>query len=251
MKKELLVIKIGASLLQKENKIIDENFIRDILIQIAKIKKNWQVVLITSGAIAAGMNFLGLKERPKEMVELQVLASIGQPHLISLYQKSVDSMFLIGQILLTYEDLDSLKRRENLKNTINGLLKKEALPVINENDSTAIEEIRFGDNDKLSALVAELIRARLLVLLTDVEGLYDSENKIIPVVKKITPEIKNLAGKAKSEITTGGMISKIIATEIATKAGITTIIANGRRKDVLLQILKGEDVGTKFLSKNE
>ncbi len=247
MEKKSLVIKIGASLLQKENKI-DENFIRDILIQIAEIKKNWQVVLVTSGAIATGMNFLGLKKRPKEMPELQALAAIGQHFLMNLYRELTKSMFPIGQMLLTYEDLDSLKRRQNLKNTINELLKMGALPVINENDSTAIEEIRFGDNDKLSALVAELIRAQLLILLTDVEGLYDKNKIVIPVVEKITPEIKNLAGKAKSEVTTGGMISKIIAAEIATKAGIATIIASGRKRNVLLQILKGEDVGTKFFS---
>lgn len=245
-----IVVKIGASILTKQGHLDFEAFGK-ITKQVADLaNQDKEIILVSSGAIAAGMSLLGLKQRPKELSYLQAAASIGQGRLMQIYsQLFKEKNLLCAQVLLTWEDFDNRARYLNAKNTILTLLKHKVIPIINENDTVSTDEIRFGDNDRLSALVATAIKADLLVNLSDVEGLKDSDGKVISCVEKITLEIKKLAFYAKKEVSVGGMLSKLEAALMANNSGIPCVIAGGKIQDILLKIiLETQSYGTIFLA---
>lgn len=250
-----VVLKIGTSVLLDEDKRISIDMIQKLARQVKKIKERGvDVILVTSGAIASGMEFLGLRKRPREIEKRQALASIGQIQLMKLYVDGFEKEKIgIGQILLTHEDSKSKTRCLNLMNTLNTLISMGIVPVINENDALSFKEIRFGDNDNLSALIAQIADADLLLLLSDVDGLCDKDPTVYPdarvidVVKKIDEKIERLAEGTKSEKSAGGMVSKLEAAKKAAKYGIPTRIVRGTLEDVAQRIVMGEDIGTLFL----
>jgi glutamate 5-kinase len=245
-----IVIKIGSSLLCHEREI-DFSFIEDISSQIAGlIKEKIEVIIVSSGAIAFGMTKLSLESRPKELSYLQAVAAIGQHELMNVYRDNFKNHGLCcAQLLLTREDLHDRRRYLNAKNTLLTLLKLKAVPIINENDTVSVDEIKFGDNDQLSAMVSGLISADLLIMLSDVDGLLDKDKKVISLVEEITPQIKALACPTSKKTCVGGMITKIEAAKITTDSGSACVIANGRRKGILSSVLKESvNFGTLFLS---
>jgi len=256
---EKVVIKIGTSTLLDENKKLSENKMEELSTQIATIwERGYKIILVTSGAIVTGMKILSWDERPKKIVDSQVCAAVGQGELIHMYSEKFRKHNIhIGQILLTRDDFSHRERYLNLRNTLIRMLELSIMPIINENDTVCVEEIRIGDNDTLSALVASKIGADYLILLTDVDGLYPDEPqkcikeniKPIPEVRYITDEIERLAGcPAYGSFGTGGMKTKIEAAKIVTRSGGTVIIANGKVENVLPRILLNkEQIGTKFL----
>ena len=211
-----------------------------------------EVALVSSGAIGVGVGKLGLTARPKDTPGRQAAATVGQCELMFIYDKLCSEYSnTVGQLLITKSDVDDAERRRNLINTFDKLFEYGAIPIINENDSVAVEEIVYGDNDSLSAIVAKLIGADLLVILTDTEGLYDRNPSeagatLIPVVEEITPEIEALGGGAGSELGTGGMATKIHAAKIATDAGIETVVMSSTPIDAIYDLLDGKPVGTTF-----
>jgi len=250
---KLLVVKVGTSVLSDKQRRIRSSAIADLCRQLAKAREQGRkVVLVSSGAIAAGMEELGLKRKPSRVPELQAAAAVGQGHLMAFYSRHFSVHGLkSAQLLLTREDFSERHRYLNARNTILALLKTDSIPVINENDTVSTDEITFGDNDKLSALVANLVEAQLLILLTDVKGLVQKgagrAREVVGTVEKITEETYNCVwdGK-KSGLTVGGMGSKLMAAEIATEGGQSVIIADGNEPDIVLRLLKGEELGTFF-----
>lgn len=217
-----------------------------------------EVALVSSGAIGVGVGKLGLKERPVTTAGKQAAATVGQCELMFMYDKMFGEYgHKVGQFLVTKRDVDNLESRDNLINAFERTLEFGAIPVINENDVVAVEEIVYGDNDNLSAIVAKLIKADALFILTDIDGLYDAnpnENeyaRIIPVVEEITEGLFELAGGKGSKFGTGGMITKLQAAQIATEAGIDTVIMNGGDPENLYKILEGHQVGTFFVAKDK
>jgi len=249
-----IVIKIGASLLYA-NYAHSECFVypmSEIAVQISDLIKNGkEIVIVSSGAIASGMLILKMKSRPKELSSLQAVAAVGQHLLMSQYRRFFDSKGLnCAQILLTWDDFDNRQRYLNAKNTLLTLLELGAVPIINENDTVSTDEIKFGDNDRLSALVSKLISADILIILSDVDGLLDKNKKAIPIVNEITPQIKALACPTDKKTCVGGMITKLEAARIATDSGIPCIIANGRMKNIISAAIKEpEKYGTLFIPK--
>ncbi|MBM3246629.1 MAG: glutamate 5-kinase [Candidatus Omnitrophica bacterium] len=246
-----IVIKIGSSLLYSGAGKIDLSFLNEITRQISdSLKDEKELVIVSSGAIAMGMSVLGLQARPGEVSALQAAAAIGQNEMMNIYRRAFAKLNLVcAQVLLTWEDFNDRKRYLNARNTLLTLLKLNSLPIINENDTVSTDEIRFGDNDRLSALVATLINADLLIILSDVDGLLDKDKKmLIKVVDEITPQIKALASSTQRNTSVGGMITKIQAVEIAVKSGIPCVIANGRRHGVILSAINepGKE-GTLFI----
>jgi len=254
-KTELIVIKIGSRIIASDT--FDENKakVRALVKEIVRLHNSGiKAILVSSGAIAHGMHALGLKTRPKTMPMKQACASIGQVHLYNQYTSYFSKAGLCtGQVLLTWDDLRNKNRYINLRNTLTQLLDCDAVPIINENDSVSTEEINFGDNDMLGAQIALLINAGLYVILTDVNGLYDCNPSVhhnakhLSVVDKITAKTYALASGTGSQISVGGMVTKLRAAEIVTRSGIPTIIGNGKESD-LLTALKCEKSGTLFLS---
>jgi len=236
-----LVIKVGSGVVGSG--------VAPLIAQIAGLRHDGrEVILVSSGAIAAGMGVLGLKQRPKALSQLQACAAIGQGKLMAGYDNAFGQHGLhVAQVLLTHDDLRSRQRHLNARNTLLQLLHDGVVPVINENDTVAVEEIKFGDNDRLSALVATLVDADLLVILSHVEGLLDGEKLRLPAVPVITRAIEALAGGTDRVTSVGGMKSKIEAARIVTRAGIPLVIADGERAGVLPGILASEDIGTIFL----
>jgi len=211
------------------------------------------VLAVSSGAIALGMSILKLTSRPKQLQYLQATAAVGQHELMHVYHRSLDKHGLnCAQLLLTWEDFSD-RRYLNAKHTLNTLLKLNCVPIINENDTVATEEIKFGDNDKLSALVSILVDADLLIILSDVDGLLDENKKVIPLVDKITARIKSLACPTSKKTCVGGMVTKIEAARIAVDSGITCVIANGGKKGIISKIVMDPySCGTIFIPrKNE
>ncbi len=250
-----VVMKIGTSVLLDGDKRISTRLIRNFARQVRAIKEHGiEVIVVTSGAIASGMELLDLRKKPKEIEKRQALASIGQVVLMRMYMEMFEKEGLkIGQILITHEDIKNKERCLNLMNTLNALLAMDIVPVINENDALSFREIRFGDNDNLSAVIAQISSTDLLFLLSDVEGLFEQDPKKYPgtpmirVVKKIDDEIERLAGGTKSEKSTGGMVSKIEAAKKAGSYGISTVIVKGDIEDVVWKVIRGEKIGTRFL----
>ena len=216
------------------------------------------IILVTSGAIGMGAGKLQLSERPRDVAAKQAAAAVGQCELMYTYDKLFsDYHHTVAQLLITGDDTANESRRQNFTNTLARLLELGALPIINENDTVATDEIVFGDNDSLSATVAVLTNADALVILTDTDGLFDSdptENpdaKIIPVVDRIDDEIRKLCGGAGTKRGTGGMITKVHAAEIATNAGIVTVVMNGSTPQDLYKLIDGRQIGTIFKAQNK
>jgi glutamate 5-kinase len=244
-----VVIKVGTKVLTSADRSIDRDAMRSLANQISDVQDaGIKTLLVTSGAIGSGMWLLGLKKRPSgKIAQLQASAAIGQGHLMHLYGDIFRSRgYNVGQMLLTQEDFNDRARYLNIKHTIDALLEHNAIPVINENDTVATDEIRCGDNDRLSGLVADLAGADMLILLSDVDGFLDRDGKVIRRVSALTPYLAGHAGKSRCDLGTGGMATKIEAASIAAKSGITCVIANGRDKNVIRRVIDGEDIGTVF-----
>lgn len=248
---KLIVIKIGTATLSSKTRSIERQVLKDLVRQTcAIIDKGIKVVLVTSGAIGAGMGILGLKRRPKNLRELQAVAAIGQSQLMKFYDEDFKGHGrMAGQVLLTREDLEDRKRYINAENTICTILEYGAVPIINENDTVSADEIKFGDNDTLASLVTNLLGADLLIILSDVDGLYGAKGGVIDIVKEITSEIEELARGTDKETSVGGMATKIRAAKVVTESGIPLVIANGRTGNVLLRLLDREKIGTLFIPK--
>jgi len=254
-----VVIKIGTRVLTQESGKLDERKVAMLVSQIALLKKKGlDVVVVTSGAVGAGMAELQFKERPKVTSELQAVAAVGQIQLMHLYHNLFNEKgFKTAQILISSSDFKDEGHHNNAKNTFETLLDHSVIPLVNENDSVAIEEIRFGDNDHLSVFVMELIQADLLVILTVTNGLLTldpaqgSEGKRISEVAEFTPEIEAAAGEGKSELGTGGMKTKLKAAKIVAAAGKGTVFADGCQENVLVDLFEGKDVGTFFVPKKK
>ncbi len=217
-----------------------------------------EVALVTSGAIGVGVGKLGLKEKPSDTPGRQAAATVGQCELMFMYDKLFGEYgHTVGQLLITKSDVDNTERRKNLINTFEKLFAYGAVPIINENDSVAVDEIVYGDNDSLSAIVAKLINADALIILTDIDGLYDdnpTENedaKLISQVDEITPELMEIAGGHGSKFSTGGMITKLHAAQIAMNSGIDMIVMNGDAPEKIYKALDGKQVGTFFTGKKD
>jgi glutamate 5-kinase len=247
-----LIVKVGSSLVTNNGEGLDKQAIAAWATQIsALVKQGKQVVLVSSGAVAEGMQRLGWKKRPAEVNELQAAAAVGQMGLVQMYESCFSQHGLhTAQILLTHDDLRDRKRYLNARSTLKTLLALNVIPIINENDTVVTEEIRFGDNDTLAALVANLIEADALVILTDQQGLYSADPRKIKDAKLINFEtagnaaLEQMAGGAGSSVGTGGMLTKILAAKRAASSGAHTVIASGREKDVLIRLNAGEAIGT-------
>ena len=250
-----LVVKVGTSTLAHQTGLINIRVVEALCRTLADIKNSGvEVVLVTSGAIGMGVGKLHLPGRPKDMPSKQACAAVGQGELMAVYDRLFTEYgHTVGQVLLTGEDVaNGTKRRQNVENTLTRLLELAAIPIINENDTVATEEIEIGDNDTLSAIVAVLVKADLLVLLSDIDGLYtadprkDPQAKIIPLVNKIDESIVALAGGSGTGLGTGGMATKIRAAKIVMEHGIDMVIVHGKDPTQLYDIVEGKALGTKF-----
>ena len=248
-----LVVKLGTGVLTDSRKLIDPAQLKQIVEQVAALRRaGKEVVLVTSGAVGAGMGALGYESRPTALAEKQACAAVGQPLLMAAYKELFGAHgIVVAQVLLTHDDLEHHERHLNARNTLVTLLSRGVVPIINENDAVSFTEIKFGDNDKLSALVASLLPADLLVILTTVDGVIKNfgaaDATTISVIEKIDSTIQEMAGGTTSETAVGGMKSKIDAAKIVVRSGIPLVIASGRNKNVLAEILGGEDEGTLFV----
>lgn len=251
-----IVIKVGSSLVTNQGQGLDHAALSRWAAQIAGLKQmGKEVVLVSSGAIAEGMQRLNWKKRPHALHELQAAAAVGQMGLIQAYESCFRSHELqAAQVLLTHEDLSDRKRYLNARSTLTTLLSLKVIPVINENDTVATEEIRFGDNDTLAALVTNLIEADVLVILTDQAGLFtadprkDTQARLVNEAKAGDPALEAMAGGTGSDIGRGGMLTKVIAAKRAARSGAHTIIASGHEVEVLIRLAQGETIGTQLLA---
>lgn len=252
--KRRIVIKIGSNIIAKENYGLDPQSLTRITDAVARLYKQGNYpVIVSSGAIACGLEILGYKRRPKELAFLQACASVGQGKLIESYSREFEKHGIqVGQVLLTREDFVSRRTYLCAQRTLEKLLSIGVIPIINENDATAVEEIKFGDNDTLAALVAAMIDADYLFLLSDVEGFFENPkdpSTIVRVVEEITPEIEARAKGAVSKYGSGGMQTKIQATRIATLSGTEVVILNGEKPNLILEFLEGKQIGTRFVAR--
>lgn len=251
-----IVVKVGTSTLSYKNGRLNFQRMEKLAYVMSALRsKGYQVVLVSSGAIGVGAGRLGLVEKPSDLPVKQALAALGQAQLMKIYQKMFeDYNQIVAQVLLTKDVMIIPQRHENAQNTLFKLLEMGVIPIINENDTISTDEIVFGDNDTLSAMVTTLVEADLLILLSDIDGLYsadpktDSTAQIIRSVTEITPELENLAAGAGSSFGTGGMVTKISAAKITSAAGIDTIITNGDEPSILFDVVDGKEVGTHFIA---
>ncbi|MDD2730349.1 glutamate 5-kinase [Malikia sp.] len=251
-----IVVKVGSSLVTNEGRGLDEAAIEQWSAQLATlVKSGRELIMVSSGAIAEGMKRLGWKTRPKMINELQAAAAVGQMGLVQMYETKLREQAVgSAQVLLTHADLADRERYLNARSTLLTLLEHGVVPVINENDTVVNDEIKFGDNDTLGALVANLVDADLLVILTDQKGLYSADPRknpdaeFIHVARAGDPRLEEMAGGAGSRVGTGGMITKILAARRAAGSGASTVIAWGREPDALLRLTQGEPIGTMLLA---
>ncbi|NOU13081.1 MAG: glutamate 5-kinase [Methylococcaceae bacterium] len=250
-----VVIKIGSSLLTKGGRGLDKIAIADWVRQMADLRRQGiDVILVSSGSVAEGMCRLGLKTRPTALHELQAAASVGQMGLVRVFDDNFQQHGLhAAQVLLTHDDLSNRQRYLNARSTLLTLLKLGVVPVINENDAVATEEIRFGDNDTLAALVANLVEAELLVILTDQKGLFTADPSVNPDATLISEvsvndeRLEKMAGDSRSGLGRGGMYTKVRAARLASRSGAATVVAPGVHESVILSVFAGDDLGTHFL----
>jgi glutamate 5-kinase len=264
MRKELLkkakrvVVKIGSGVLAGDNGI-DSSFLDGLASDIAALRaKKLEVVIVSSGAVAAGRTVLGLSDRPKTLPQKQAAAAIGQSRLMRAYEEAFSGYDLkVAQILLTRDDLANRRRFQNARGTLDTLLSYGIIPVINENDTVVVDELKFGDNDNLSALVTNLVEAQLLLIMTDIDGLYTADPRsnpdatLISQVRVITREMERGAGGSGTSVGTGGMATKLAAAKKVVKSGGAAIVFAGKEKGNLTRIMAGEPVGTLFLPAGE
>jgi len=260
-----IVIKVGTSTLTYETGKM--NFSRiDKLVRVISDLENEgkEVILVSSGAIGIGVSKLNLKERPKLIREKQAVAAVGQCELMYMYSKFFSEYGnVVGQVLLTRDVLSNENLRKNVINTFETLLEKRIIPIVNENDTMSVDEIKvgqkdtFSENDTLSAIVSKLVKADLLIILSDIDGFYDSDPRINPnaklisVIEKITPEMEKCAGGAGTKRGTGGMATKLKAAKTATSSGVNMVLASGNNPEIVMDILNGEEIGSLFLAKRK
>jgi glutamate 5-kinase len=253
-----VVIKIGTRVIAQATGRPDVRQLRSLVGQVARLRRaGYEVLVVTSGAVAAGMESLGIRARPKLVPDLQMCAAVGQARMMAQYEALFGREKLhVGQVLLTHADFLHRVRFANARRTMEHLLRAGVVPIINENDVVADEELKadlsLGDNDYLAALVVKLVRADLLVILSTVDGLLaphpSGGQRRVPCVEKLGPDIFKLVNPGKSALSKGGMDSKLRAAQIATRSGCSVVVANGRKQGVLLSVLAGEDTGTLLLS---
>ncbi|MER2254563.1 MAG: glutamate 5-kinase [Priestia megaterium] len=258
-----IVVKVGTSTLTYDNGDINLARIEKLARVLSDLMNaGKEVVLVTSGAVQVGVKKLKLKEKPTSIREKQAAASVGQCELMHIYSKFFgEYSHIVGQVLLTKDVIEDEHVRNNVVNTFEKLIEDKVIPIVNENDTVAIDEIenivRFGDNDNLSAIVSVLIHADLLVILSDIDGFFDSDptknpnSKLMKVIDAITPELENFAGDSGTDVGTGGMVTKLTAAKTATSAGVSLILANGKEPSILRDIIEGQEIGTLFLKQAE
>ena len=240
-----VVVKIGSRLLA-ESPASRPAAIADQLVELRK--RNVEALVVSSGAIALGMRRLGIATRPHELPALQAAAAVGQSRLMQHWEHAFAAHGIaIGQVLVTHDDLGDRKRFLSARQTLRALLDHGVVPIINENDTVATEEIKFGDNDQLAALVVNLVSADALIILTDVEGVRDANGVRMPIVRDIDREAEPVAGPSSSGVGSGGMASKVVSARVVTRTGVPAIVAPGREPDVIARVLAGADVGTLFV----
>ncbi|HJX71454.1 MAG TPA: glutamate 5-kinase [Bacteroidales bacterium] len=255
--KKRVVVKVGTSFLSYANGRMNFQRIEKLVYILSSLRrKGIQVILVSSGAIGVGAGRLGMSEKPVELAKKQALAAIGQAELIKIYQKFFsDYNQIVAQVLLTKDVITDPVRYRNARSTLERLLEMEIIPIINENDTISTYEIEFGDNDTLSAIVAKLIQSDLLIMLSDIDGLYSADPRvtdnveIIHTVTEITPELERLANGAGTSFSTGGMKTKLAAAKICLEENIDVVITNGSAPEIIFSILEGKEVGTHFLPK--
>ena len=253
------VIKVGSSLVTMNGRGLNFEVIENLSAQLAAlVDSGKEVILVSSGAIAEGMNRLAWKKRPHAVFELQAAAAVGQMGLVQAYETSLQKHYLhSAQVLLTHEDLQDRKRYLNARTTLRKLLELKVIPVVNENDTVSTDEIKFGDNDTLAALVSNLVEANLLVILTDQDGVYEAppeqstSNNVIKEISASDVLLDKVAGPSMGELGRGGMLTKIAAARLAARAGAATIIASGKVKNCLIEIANNNEFGTLLLPDSE
>lgn len=249
-----VVVKLGTSVLTNETRHLSRQRMLEIIQQVAHLHmQGHEVIVVSSGAQAAGRERLNYPDFSKSVPAKQMLSTVGQSRLMHIYGDLFDIFeIIVGQVLLTRGDLSDRQRYLNARDTLLTLIEQRIVPIVNENDATATDEIKVGDNDNLSALVANLLDADLLIILTDQPGLftgdprYDNNATLIPVIEKIDAQTMAIAGGAGTTMGTGGMVTKIQAAQLASRSGVTTVIAAGRETNVIQRIMRGESVGTRF-----
>lgn len=247
-----IVVKVGTSTLAHKTGLMNIQRVEKLVKVLSDLQNSGrEIILVSSGAIGVGVGKMGLKQRPTDTPAKQACAAIGQCELMYCYDKYFSEYnHTVAQVLMTRDIVDSPERKENVMNTFRNLLEMGVIPVVNENDTVAVEEIEFGDNDTLSAIVGSLTGADLLIILTDIDGVYDQnprenpEAKLLPRIPAITDEIRSLAGGNGTGLGTGGMVTKISAAQIGLEAGFPTVIMNGSRPEMLYDLLDGKEVGT-------
>ena len=252
-----IVVKIGTSTLAHSTGHLNIRRVEQLCKVMSDIKNaGHEVILVSSGAIGMGVGKLGLRERPKDIPTKQAAAAVGQCELMYTYDKLFSEYHhTVAQLLITGDDTKNATRHQNFTNTLNRLLQLGALPVINENDTVATDEIVIGDNDTLGAIVAQSVHADLLILLSDIDGLYtadphkDPNARLLPKITKIDQSVLDLAGVSSTTLGTGGMVTKLHAAQICLSSGCDMIIANGKKPEALYDILDGKEVGTRFTAK--
>ncbi|MBD3675209.1 MAG: glutamate 5-kinase [Planctomycetaceae bacterium] len=252
---ETIVVKVGTNTLARPDDTLDNDRIVHLAEQLCAIRESGRkVVLVSSGAVAAGMELLSLRERPRDLPHLQAAAAAGQAHLIHLYDKALrDRGYHAAQMLVTGIDFKHRSRYLNVRNTLNTLFEYDVIPIVNENDTVSVDEVKFGDNDHLAAMVCNLLPNPLLIILTSVDGLYDGDpadsgSHVIPLIKSWDDGLEQLSVETRTSRGTGGMQSKLQAVKMATKVGESVILANGHHPGILSRILEAEEVGTLFLA---
>ena len=252
-----IVVKVGSSILASRDRGLHRNVFSHLAKEISTLKRQgYEMILVSSGAIAAGMEKLGFQSRPKTITQKQAAAAVGQSRLMNVYESYFSRhQQTVAQVLLTHDDLSHRKRFLNARNTLLALLQLGIIPIINENDTVAVDEIKVGDNDNLSALITNLIEADLLIILTDIDGLCDADPRdhprarCIPLVEDIDSGVEGVIGGTEGPWCVGGMVTKIEAAKKTSRFGIPTIIARGTKEGILQQLLNGKEIGTLILPK--